>query len=329
MGREFSINPVDNYPKAKTRPALHAKSAPVPGQGSKKGTRSTPGLPKDSFVSTSSCDADLHQADLLRRQSLSQGRQDLAHRAAQTKKATAQAPKNASGGKVKLSRTTVAARGLGTASGLVSVKQGYDKVKNGQVAEGSYNLVQGGVFTASEGRELYYASKGLKAPASTTGKVLGRANMGLTAGMAALDGKASCEAYKSGNTVEASERAGSAIINAVSAFPPTAIVGAVGGVLDYAAAKSGADEWMINKLNESQNRAYDSTSRERQYVAKMLLNTPTENLRHFNQKNRHQLAQGITGLRDMRQEYARRGDTRSVEAIDRQIGRIRQGLAGN
>ncbi|MFA5505027.1 MAG: hypothetical protein WC314_03670 [Vulcanimicrobiota bacterium] len=253
-------------------------------------------------------------------------KQDLAYQAAQTKKVTVQAPKNVSGGKVKFSRTTTAAHGLGTVAGLVSVKQGYDKVKNGQVAEGAYNMVQGGAVTASEGRELYYASKGLKAPASTTGKVLGRANMGLTAGMAAIDSKATYEAYKKGNTVEASERAGSAVINAVSAFPPTAIVGAVGGVLDFAAAKSGADEWMINKLNESQNRAYNDTSRERQYVAKMLLNTPTENLRHFNQKNRHQLAQGITGLRDMRQEYARRGDTRSVEAIDRQIGRIRQGL---
>lgn len=300
------------------------------GPGLETGPKSAPPKPKTKTAPTQNTrgpvDPKTYKYQLALIEAANK-KQNANHEASLNKKP--QAPKNASAGKISVSKSTVGARGLGTAAGLVSMKQGYDKLRNGQVAEGSFNIAQGGVATASEGRELYYASKGLKAPVSTAGKFLGRANIAFTAGMAGIDSKASYDAYKAGNTVEASERAGSAVINGISAFPPTAVIGAVGSLLDYGMAKSGADKMMVDKWNEGQDKEVKNTSEERQYLGRMLLNTPNENLRGFNQKNRHRLAQGITGLQEMRQECAEQGDTRNVALLDREIRRIRQGLAGN
>lgn len=218
-----------------------------------------------------------------------------------------------------------AAGGAVTAvSGAVTMRNGMKNLANGNYLEGSLQLTQGSLSVADGVNDANIARKGLSgAPAGkmTTGlKVTGGV---MNAGIAAYDTKQAYNAFKSGNEVEGAEKASSAVINAVSAFPPTAVIGAVGGVADWAMAASGADDAMVRALTSGKDKAYQKQAEKDMQLAKILVKTPTTNLARCNREQKQAYIRGLQGLKEYRQHFASQGNTRAVEDIDAHIARIK------
>ncbi|HIB65965.1 MAG TPA: hypothetical protein EYO33_12850, partial [Phycisphaerales bacterium] len=136
-----------------------------------------------------------------------------------------------------------------TMGGGLDIGQGIGNILNGNTTEGSLQVAQGVVNTAEGIHGMRLAEVGIDPAKTRAGKVLGRLGSVANGGMVVYDSYKSYEAYKNGDSVAAAERGSSAVINAVSAFPPTAVVGMVGGLADWAMAASGADDLMVNSLH--------------------------------------------------------------------------------
>lgn len=210
--------------------------------------------------------------------------------------------------------------GLSVGSGLVTVGNGLHNLANGNYTEGSLQVGQGSLSIAGGANDLKNAKNGFsKAPTQT----LKRANSIVSGGMAVYDGVQAYQAYKSGNSVQAAEEASSAIINAVTACPVTAPIGAVGGILDYAMAVSGADDAMVRGLSAASTRAYNKQTAKDMKLAQTLVLTPTARLRQCNQKEKAYYIRGIEGLKQYRALALAEGKQGAVEDIDAHIARVK------
>ena len=219
-----------------------------------------------------------------------------------------------------------AAGGAFTAvSGAVTFKNGVKNLANGNYTEGGLQVTQGGLSLADGINDLNLARKGLSnAPAGALTKRLKVGGSVVNAGMAAYDTKQAYHAFKNGNQVAGAEKASSAVINAVSAFPPTAVIGAVGGVADWAMHASGADDAMVRALTSGKDKAYQKQIERDLKLARTLVKTPTATLARCNQEQKQAYIRGIEGLKEYRQHYASQGKTKTVQDIDAQIARIKK-----
>ena len=223
-------------------------------------------------------------------------------------------------------RAKTAAGGVFTvASGAVSLKNGVKNLASGNYAEGGLQVTQGSLSVADGVNDLNIARKGLtNASAGTLTKGLKVGGSVVNAGMAAYDAKGAYEAFKSGNDVLGAEKASSAVINAVSAFPPTALVGAIGGVADWAMQASGADDAMVRALTSGKDKAYQKQIERDMKLAKILVKTPSTTLARCNQEQKQAYIRGLEGLKEYRKQYASQGKAQTVRDIDAQIARIKQ-----
>lgn len=153
-------------------------------------------------------------------------------------------------------------------------------------------------------------------------KGLQGANTLVSGGMAIYDGKQAYTSYKNGNSVQASEEASSAIINAVTACPITAPIGAVGGVLDYLMAVSGADDAIVRGANAASNRRYSEQAEQDMRLARLLVKTPTDQLERA-KHCKNDLKRGLQGLKEYRSVAVAEGRQGMVENIDAHIARIK------
>lgn len=211
-----------------------------------------------------------------------------------------------------------------TVSGALTMKNGMKNLANGNYLEGGLQLTQGGLSVADGVKDMNLARKGLSG--APVGKVATRLKVAggvMNAGMAAHDTKQAYNAFKSGNEVEGAEKASSAVINAISAFPPTAVIGAVGGVADWAMAASGADDAMVRALTSGKDQAYQKQVEKDMQLAKVLVKTPTATLARCNREQKQAYIRGLQGLKEYRQHFASQGNSRAVEDIDAHIARIK------
>ena len=210
---------------------------------------------------------------------------------------------------------------LTAVSGAVTIKNGVQNLAKGNYVEGGLQVAQGGVSVADGVVDVNLARKGASASkASARLKVGGSV---LNAGMAAYDTKQAYNAFKSGNQVEGAEKASSAVINAVSAFPPTAVIGAVGGIADWAMAASGADDAMVRALTSGKDKTFQNQLKKEMELARRLVKTPTSSLERCNREQKQAYIRGLDGLKQYRQYYANLGKTAAVENIDAHIARIK------
>lgn len=237
-------------------------------------------------------------------------------------------PKPAAKTQVKKSTSGNARKAAGgafsVASGAVTLKNGVKNLSNGKYMEGGLQVTQGSLSLVDGINDLNLAHKGLSnAPAGALTKRIKVGGSVLNAGMAAYDTKQAYHAFKNGNQVEGAEKASSAVINAVSAFPPTAVIGAVGGVADWAMQASGADDAMVRALTSGKDKAYQKQVQRDLKLARTLVKTPTEVLGRCNREQKQAYIRGLEGLKEYRQHYASQGRTQTVKDIDAQIARIK------
>lgn len=231
--------------------------------------------------------------------------------------------------KVKKSRFTgnqkTAASGtLSILSGGLSLKNGGENIAKGNYLEGGLQVAQGGVTVADGVNDLNIAHKGFSAadPTKLT-KGLKIAGSVMNAGMALYDTKQAYDAIRNGNEVKAADEASSAIINAVSAFPPTAVIGAVGGLVDWGMAASGADDAMIRALTSGRDKAYKKRVEQDMSLARMLVKTPLSRLTRCTRAEKQKYIRGIQGLKEYRRQFEAQGNTKAVRDIDANIARIK------
>lgn len=236
-----------------------------------------------------------------------------------TKSAKASKPR------VKANKKLAAGGAIKVISGTLSVKGGVENIANGNYMEGGLQVAEGGVSFADGVQDINAARQGLsKVPGTKMAKGLNVAGNVLNAGMALYDTKQAYDALKSGNEVQASEEMGSALINAVSAFPPTALIGAAGGIADWAMAASGADEAMVRQLSKGKTKAYNERIKADISMARTLIKTETGRLQRSSRAEKQKYIRGLNGLRELKKIYAEKGDTRSVRILDLHVARVRK-----
>lgn len=232
-----------------------------------------------------------------------------------------QVKKTASSGGGKMAR----AGGVFTAAaGGLTVSNGVTNVKNGNYVQGGLQIAQGGLMVADGTNDASLAWKGLSgAPASKAATRLKVAGGFMNAGMAGYDGYQAVQAYQRGNEVAAADSASSAVINAVTACPVTAPIGAIGGILDWGMAASGADDAMVQMLTRGENEAYKKQLDRDMALAKTLAKTSSDSLAGYSRAQRQENMRGLDGLKEYRRYFARVGDTAMVKQMDAQIARIK------
>lgn len=337
-----SLDLGDNYPKA-LNPDPVAKPAPRPAPKSAPQPKASPTparphvapkqAPSSYAAPPQSNDLAMHQFKdqlaLIAAKNKLQDADDKLRQAKKTAPPKAKSkPAQSSKPRVKTNKKLAAGGGVKVVGGILTLKGGVQNLSEGNYVEGGIQVAQGGISVADGARDLNAARQGLsKAPVGTIGKRLNVAGSVLNGAMAVYDTKQAYDAIKSGNEVQASEEMGSAVINAVSAFPPTAIVGAVGGVADWAMEASGADAAMVRSLTRGQTEAYDKRAAEDIQMGQALLSTGNRDLRLWNRSEKQRYIRGINGMREMRRICAGRGDIESVKFFDYQIARVRKALS--
>lgn len=210
------------------------------------------------------------------------------------------------------------------ASGAVTISNGVTNVRNGNYTQGGLQIAQGSLSVADGVNDTNLAWKGLSgAPATKTAARLKVAGGLMNAGMAGYDAHQAVQAYKSGNEVAAAESTGSAVINAVSAFPPTAVVGAVGGLLDWGMAASGADDAMVRALTKGEDQAYKKQLDRDMALANTLAKASSTDLAGYSRAQRQANIRGLEGLKEYRRYFASVGNTEGVKSADAHIARIK------
>ena len=226
--------------------------------------------------------------------------------------------------KIRTHKKLATKSGLSMVGGVLNLKSGAENIYNGNYKEGAVQVSQGGVYLTEGALDISAARKGLSsAPTSKLAKRLKIGGGVLNGGMALLDAKRAYNAVQSGNEVKATDETANAVINAVSAFPPTAVIGLAGGVADWAMAASGIDDAMISGFNSKQNGEFSKQVEYDKELAKRLVTTSTEELSGFSRKRRKSYMRGINGLKEFRQFYNAQGKVKVVRDIDWQIARVK------
>ncbi len=210
------------------------------------------------------------------------------------------------------------------AAGGLTLRDGVTNVKNGNYTQGGLQIAQGGLMTADGVNDVNLAWNGASgAPVSKGAARLKVAGGLMNAGMAANDTYQAYQAYKSGNEVAAAESTSSAVINAVTACPLTAPIGAIGGILDWGMAASGADDAMVRALTRGENAAYKKQLDRDMALANTLADTSSRDLAGYSRAQRQACIRGLDGLKEYRRYFASVGNTEGVKSADAQIARIK------
>ena len=216
-----------------------------------------------------------------------------------------------------------------TMGGGLDIGQGIGNILNGNTTEGSLQVAQGVVNTAEGIHGMRLAEVGIDPAKTRAGKVLGRLGSVANGGMVVYDSYKSYEAYKNGDSVAAAERGSSAVINAVSAFPPTAVVGMVGGLADWAMAASGADDLMVTGLHSltASSRSHEKQSQQRKALALTMMATQSNHIRQMSAPDRRKLAAGITGLHELVKEFEAKNEHQKAQDVRAQIRRLKADIS--
>lgn len=216
-----------------------------------------------------------------------------------------------------------------TMGGALDIGQGLGNIINGNTTEGSLQVAQGVVNSAEGIHGMRVAEVGLDPTKTRAGRVLGRLGSVANAGMVGYDSYKGYEAYKNGDSVTAAERGSSALINAVSAFPPTAVVGMVGGLADWAMAASGADDLMVNSLHSltASSRSHEKQSQQRKTLALKMMGTKSSYIRQMSASERRKLAAGITGLHELVKDFEAENEHQKAQDVRAQIHRLKADIS--
>lgn len=212
------------------------------------------------------------------------------------------------------------------AAGGVAVVNGVEEMSKGHYLGGGLQVAQGMLYTADGANDLYAVGERLSGAAPSEFAAAGKIKAGgfaVSGAMAAHDAYSSWGAYKKGDMVGAAEHGASAVINAISAFPPTAMIGAAGGVLKFVMSASGADKKMRDAMNATELKAYEADKKMDLRVACRLTKMSTLRLSTFNRRQKQQFMRGLQGLKDFRAAFAAEGNQKGVAAVDAQIARIK------
>lgn len=212
------------------------------------------------------------------------------------------------------------------AAGGVAVVNGVEEMSKGHYLGGGLQVAQGMLYTADGANDLYTVGERLSGAAPSEFAAAGKIKAGgfaVSGAMAAHDAYSSWGAYKKGDMVGAAEHGASAVINAISAFPPTAMIGAAGGVLKFVMSASGADKMMRDAMNATELKAYEADKKMDLRVACRLAKMSTLRLSTFNRRQKQQFMRGLQGLKDFRAAFAAEGNQKGVAAVDAQIARIK------
>jgi hypothetical protein len=324
---------IDNGSPTKPKPPTGPRPPrqPVPPESPSSGPR-TPQAPNRTRTRTRTVHPKTfkHEMTILEAAQKKQAKAD-ADLAARRAKANQKAPDASPPAKASapMSTNRAYARGtIGASAGVLDVVMGADKIINGgDKVEGVLQIGQGSTLIAEGYHTVNMAEKGIDAAKTPKGKLLAKAGIAFNAGMAAYDVKQSYDAFQSGNNVAAADEASSAVINAVSAFPPTAVIGLVGGLADWGMAASGADQAMINYLNRDVDQAFADQAKEMRPLALSLLQTESSELSRMPRADRLRLSKGVSGLYDLRKVLLAEGRVDDANQVFQHTQRVKKALA--